>query len=89
MMDWEFTTIKTNRGVFETAGGGVSAIGDEMGPCEYVVLAECECSSATYGIYGYGHTEEQAKQSVDLKIIEFETRNILNPNCKCVPYEHQ
>ena len=74
MCEWEFTTIKTRNGIFETTGNGCSYVGDEQGPCEYVVLAECEQPPGTYGILGAGHTEEQARQVVDLRIAEYERR---------------
>ena len=71
-MDWEFTTIKTVNGVFETTGHGVSAVGDEIGPFEYVVLAEKEKLPVIIGIFGYGHTEEQARADADKKIANYE-----------------
>ena len=64
--EWEFATIKTYNGIYETTGNDAVWCG-----YEFVVYAEREMGNdAIYGIFGYGNTEEEAMQDAKGKVKE-------------------
>jgi len=70
--DWEFRIIETHNGSFEAGGGAGFTSDDEGIPYGYVVEATRELPPADVYIYGYGHTESEAKTHAVRKVEEFE-----------------
>lgn len=73
--DWQFRTIVTQDGfVINESGPGFGFNCDDSGkPYEFCVKASCVWMNGNYGVFGWGHTEEEARQDAERRAARMET----------------